>query len=1401
MGAHSTRRNTFLALTLVVLLTVPLASPVGTTGNPGVPDGTSTSEPGPASDHAETGVPPDGATDSSGASGALADPRDGRGSAGGPVEHDRRRVTLVTGETVTLTWRDGEPSIDAVEGGSVGMVATDERTYLLPHDVDLSTYDRSLFAVESLLAREADRDGFHVLLDGNTTPDAANAAGLRNAHYLRSADVIAAETDPSAPGAVADLVTAGHVERVSVDRAYGRLTEPAPTTAAVSTERRVTGEGVTVAVLDTGIDGTHPDLEGRVVDRFDLVDDGASADGEVESLDPHGHGTHVAGVLAGSGVADDGRAHAGVAPGADLLDVRVMNDHGVGRSSAIIGGIERAVEADADVVLLSIGTAVDGSDEIAESVEWATEQGVVVVAAAGNRGGPRSIGAPGRPADAITVGGIDDSGSVASYSSRGPTLDGRLKPDLVAPSGGIVGPRADGAGRVAVDDAGHYTRIGGTSVAAPQVAGAAALLLEDEPGLAAREIENRLASAARPIPDASTYAQGSGALDIDRTLDPDVVATDGVVDFGLVETDERRNRTITLVNRDDQHHDLSLESTVWNVDLDRRADGTAALNRTDLSLGPGERTSVSLSIDGNTTSGAHAGAIRYTVAGEPRSIAFGFMRGGNVTVEKRPLTAGDRVDGDELWVITEEGTHDELLEFENGTASFVAGGGTYVLWSTGYDEASGTTVFLSERQVVDGPTHVVLDEERDTVPVGVDVDTVEERYGRLVNRSVVVSMSTEYAGGLARRSVSRMNVDGREVRVSRDRDLDVAVTYLLSTGRAGSALDASDVFQLAHGVEGVRGPSVVDIAPDDLVTAEHRYYRTTVDETYRARDRISVDGVWNQRSPRWFDLGRRTTQRIHRVPGAATYQRLLRGEAWTAHRETRGEERGRQDVLSHPMLGQLDVTYGGPGLIDVTGIPFSDGSGTRFDPSGEHTLTATVDGEVVRDRRVHDGRESIENLSVEPGQPVTVRLEGNNSGGRLSRHTVTEVTLPAYVTPGGRRIAVGDRPPTVRDVTIERTNTDNAIGPGPERLSLRLDMVGAPVEPRVWFSTSSPTDPPWENRSGWVEADTERTVGGLLATMDVADGGETLSVAAEVSDIWDRRTRTMTTDAVHVGTAPNASTSTIVGRVVANDGTPAGNSTVVLHRVDGDEVEYVPTDRQGVFEVEVPKTRRYDLLYVRGSPWRPHTSVEDDRPAWHALGRVDAADDRDLGDLTLPPGRTLSVTVTDERGLPVDGATVAVVQRERNVTVRDVLLTDGRGRAAPSGVDVPGIALSGTANLTVTAPDAGPYQTQTHEYAVTLDRPRTVNVTLETTPPTARLAAFGKFEPGTVVFLHARRSEVPAGAAEYRWDLDGDSGVDRVTEEPIVRYVPPVGTSRPSVTVVDEAGKTDTSTLTLEIHE
>jgi len=204
--------------------------------------------------------------------------------------------------------------------------------------------------------------------------------------------------------------------------------------------RKYTGEGVTIAVMDTGVH-PHPDFDGRLLGQADFVQ------GLPMAYDDNGHGTHVAGCAAGDGTMSDG-IHKGMASKANIVGVKVLSGAGSGRNSDIIKGLQWCIENKDALNIKVINMSLGGpsskdweNDPINQAVQAAYEAGIVVLAAAGNEGpGRKTVGSPGNSPHAITVGAADDKetpdrsdDTMAEFSSRGPTKDGRLKPDIVAP--------------------------------------------------------------------------------------------------------------------------------------------------------------------------------------------------------------------------------------------------------------------------------------------------------------------------------------------------------------------------------------------------------------------------------------------------------------------------------------------------------------------------------------------------------------------------------------------------------------------------------------------------------------------------------------------------------------------------------------------------------------------------------------------------------------------------------------------------------------------------------------------------------------------------------------------------------------------------------------------------------
>ncbi len=250
------------------------------------------------------------------------------------------------------------------------------------------------------------------------------------------------------------------------------------------------GKDVKVAIIDTGIDTSHPDLSGSVDGGYSAI---TKSENPSEYQDDNGHGTHVAGTVAAK---KDGKGVVGVAPKARLYAVKVLDADGSGNLSDVIDGIVWAAQNKMDVANMSLGAPID-SEAMKRAVRFARGSGVVVVAAAGNSGG--SVGFPGAYEDTIAVAASDYQDKVASFSSRGPEVD------FIAPGVDVLSSRMGGG----------FASYSGTSMAAPHVAGLAALAVsQGYVGLNGPDgVFAQLKKAAMPLPELEATIQGVGMID------------------------------------------------------------------------------------------------------------------------------------------------------------------------------------------------------------------------------------------------------------------------------------------------------------------------------------------------------------------------------------------------------------------------------------------------------------------------------------------------------------------------------------------------------------------------------------------------------------------------------------------------------------------------------------------------------------------------------------------------------------------------------------------------------------------------------------------------------------------------------------------------------------------------
>ncbi|MER5182214.1 S8 family serine peptidase [Streptomyces sp. NPDC002896] len=567
--------------------------------------------------------------------------------AAGRTKTDRsaHTVTLVTGDKVTVTELGGGKKTVTVDrpdgatgavrtqmsGGSITVVPDEALPYLQAGTLDERLFDVTELIRQGLADRKADELPLIVTYKKSVARDAAGAPrGAEKVRSLASIRGAAVEADkgrtfwrsvaPAAGGSARGTGSpafAQGIERVWLD---GRVkADMAESNEQIGTPRAweagLTGKGVTVAVLDTGVDADHPDLTGRVSAAKSFIE------GQ-EVADRNGHGTHVTSTVGGSGAASDG-TEKGVAPGATLAVGKVLSDEGSGSESQIIAGMEWATrDIHAKIVSMSLGSseASDGTDPMAQAVNTlSAETGALFVVAAGNSGGPGTIGSPGAADSALTIGAVDSGDTAAYFTSRGPRYgDNALKPDLSAPGVNILAARSQFD-----SGSGSYTSMSGTSMATPHVAGVAALLAEKHPDWTGAQLKDALMSTSKQL-DASVYELGAGRVSVPDATTALITAT-GSADLGFYswpyEDNKPVTRTVTYSNSSDEPVELSLA-------VQGAADGVATLADSTLTVPAHGTESTTVTGDGaKAPVGNTSGQIVASVAGTPVAhTAFGLVK-------------------------------------------------------------------------------------------------------------------------------------------------------------------------------------------------------------------------------------------------------------------------------------------------------------------------------------------------------------------------------------------------------------------------------------------------------------------------------------------------------------------------------------------------------------------------------------------------------------------------------------------------------------------------------------------------------------------------------------------------------------------------------------------------------
>ncbi|MEU0184353.1 S8 family serine peptidase [Streptomyces sp. NPDC006207] len=663
-------------------------------------------------------------------------------------------ITLVTGDVVHFTDRPGTAqdtvTVDRPEGatGGVKIQQSGGRLSVVPDEAEAlltaGRLDRRLFDVTTLVAMGYDdtRTGGVPLIAtyrGGVTAPAGSTVERRlpsiDGAALRAAKATARTFWKDVAGTAPRARSLdGGVEKLWLDgRVEADLAESVPQiNAPQAWAEGYDGTGRKVAVLDTGVDDTHPDLKGRIAAERSFVPDQAVADG-------NGHGTHVASTVAG-----DGSTYRGVAPGAELLVGKVLSDEGYGEDSWIIAGMEWAKAQGADVVSMSLGSQVpdDGTSPMAQAVDTlSADGGPLFVIAAGNSYGEFTIGAPGSAASALTVASVTKSDERSDFSSMGPlTGSYGLKPDISAPGSDITAAKPGGG----------YQTMSGTSMATPHVAGAAAVLKQRHPDWSGRQLKDALMSSSTPLTSYTPYQQGTGRVDVLKAVDGTVQATGSVAtafyDWPHGADDPVATRTVTYRNTGTE-----------GVTLDLATDADAAaytLSAPSVTVPAGGTADVTLRLDPSAVEPAttFSGQVLATDRATGTLVAHtGFALVKEQELYDYTVELKDR-DGKPASGTVYLGVENDFYQYQyavDGRRTLRLPPGTYTAYTymdvPGDEPDSLGLAFLSApRTVLDEPATVSLDASRArTISASVPKDTADTQ--RQMDFAVVSA-----AGGVVR---------------------------------------------------------------------------------------------------------------------------------------------------------------------------------------------------------------------------------------------------------------------------------------------------------------------------------------------------------------------------------------------------------------------------------------------------------------------------------------------------------------------------------------------------------------------------------------------------------------------------------------------------------------------------
>jgi subtilisin family serine protease len=487
------------------------------------------------------------------------------------------------------------------------------------------------------------RNDLGTIINGNRAGKSAIEVQVRREYFVVFNGVALDAT----PDVAAKLRMLPYVKRVVADGAVQALADSTNLTLIgapkVWLALGTRGKGVTVAIIDTGIDYTHPALGQGFGPGFKVIGGWDFVNNDADPFDDNGHGTHVSGIVAGQSA-----TITGVAPDVSLIAYKVLNSHGSGSDSDVIAAIERAADPNGDgntsdhvdVANLSLGGGGNPDDPTSVAVDNATAAGVTFAIAAGNGGSFHAISSPGTARSAITVGASDFGDRIASFSSRGPNMKNiALKPDVVAPGVGIVSSFPGN----------QYVALSGTSMATPHVAGSAALLKSLHHDWTPARIKSALMNNASLIRD-DIMAAGAGRIDVYAAATGTIAVDPPSLSLGLAPIELNNwtaTRSLHLTNAGAQSVTFTMRSNLTSGETVTPTPSTVTIpagGSADVSLAFAIDNSIAATGTTSFTGGGQVLLVNSASPTDVRNIQFAFTKAARATV------TFDRAYPDATWI-------------------------------------------------------------------------------------------------------------------------------------------------------------------------------------------------------------------------------------------------------------------------------------------------------------------------------------------------------------------------------------------------------------------------------------------------------------------------------------------------------------------------------------------------------------------------------------------------------------------------------------------------------------------------------------------------------------------------------------------------------------------------------